>query len=109
MYPLLREKAQDPAIYEQDPIRFETMLHLGAFPTEGSGHSSEYTPYFRKRPDLVEKYARAGYLGETGFYANNWPQWRAEADDEMRRIIAGEDDHRDRARTGICLVYYGSH
>ncbi len=90
MYPLLREKAQDPAIYEQDPIRFETMLHLGAFPTEGSGHSSEYTPYFRKRPDLVEKYAREGYLGETGFYANNWPQWRAEADDDMRRIIAGE-------------------
>ncbi len=90
MYPLLRKKAQDPAIYEQDPIRFETMLHLGAFPTEGSGHSSEYTPYFRKRPDLVEKYAREGYLGETGFYANNWPQWRAEADDDMRRIIAGE-------------------
>ena len=29
MYPLLREKAQDPAIYEQDPIRFEMMLHLG--------------------------------------------------------------------------------
>jgi alpha-galactosidase len=91
MYPLLREKAEDPAIYEQDPIRFETMLHLGAFPTEGSGHSSEYTPYFRKRPDLVEKYARDGYLGETGFYANNWPRWRAEADDDMRRIIAGED------------------
>jgi alpha-galactosidase len=91
MYPLLREKAKDPAIYEQDPIRFETMLYLGAFPTEGSGHSSEYTPYFRKRPDLVEKYAREGYLGETGFYANNWPRWRAEADDDMRRIIAGED------------------
>jgi alpha-galactosidase len=91
MYPLLREKTQDPAIYEQDPIRFETMLYLGAFPTEGSGHSSEYTPYFRKRPDLVEKYARDGYLGETGFYANNWPEWRAEADDDMRRIIAGEE------------------
>jgi alpha-galactosidase len=90
MYPLLREKARDPVIYEQDPIRFETMLHLGAFVTEGSGHSSEYTPYFRKRPDLVERYARAGYLGETGFYANHWPRWRAEADEDMRRIIAGE-------------------
>jgi alpha-galactosidase len=90
MYPLLREKARDPVIYEQDPIRFETMLHLGAFVTEGSGHSSEYTPYFRKRPDLVERYARPGYLGETGFYANNWPRWRAEADEDMRRIIARE-------------------
>lgn len=92
MYPRLRELAKDPAIYEQDPIRFETMLHLGAFPTEGSGHSSEYTPYFRKRPDLVEKYAREGYLGETGFYANNWPRWREEAAEEIRRMLSGEDE-----------------
>ena len=91
MYPLLREKASDPAIYELDPIRFEMMLHLGAFVTESSGHSSEYVPYFRKRPDLVEKYTRPEYLGETGFYANNWPHWRAEADEEMRRIITGQD------------------
>lgn len=92
MYPLLHEKARDPAIYEQDPIRFEAMLHLGAFVTESSGHFSEYTPYFRKRPDLVEKYVRSGYRGETGFYANNWPEWRAEADEKMRQIIAGDEE-----------------
>jgi alpha-galactosidase len=91
MYPLLREKAKDPVIYEQDPIRFETMLHLGAFVTESSGHSSEYTGYFRKRPDLVEKYTRPEYLGETGFYANNWPRWRQEADNWIRRMLAGEE------------------
>ncbi len=90
MYPRLRELAKDPAIYEQDPIRFETMLHLGAFVTESSGHSSEYTPYFRKRPDLIEKYTRAEYLGETGFYANNWPQWRKEAAEEVRQMVSGE-------------------
>lgn len=92
MYPRLRQLAQDPAIYEQDPIRFEMMLHLGAFVTESSGHSSEYTPYFRKRPDLVEKYTRPEYLGETGFYANNWPQWREEAAEEIRRMLSGEDE-----------------
>lgn len=90
MYPKLREQAQKPAIYEQDPIRFEMMLHLGAFVTEGSGHFSEYVPYFRKRPDLVEKYTRPEYLGETGFYANNWPQWRQEADDWISDMIAGK-------------------
>jgi len=58
--------------------------------TESSGHFSEYVPYFRKRPDLIEKYARSDYRGETGFYANNWPCWRAEADAEMRRMIAGQ-------------------
>lgn len=49
MYPRLRERAGDPEIYEKDPIRFETMLHLGFFPSESSGHFSEYVPYFRKR------------------------------------------------------------
>ena len=92
MYPRLRELSRDPVIYEQDPIRFEMMLHLGAFVTESSGHSSEYTPYFRKRPDLVEKYTRAEYLGETGFYANNWPQWREEAAEEVRQMISGEEE-----------------
>jgi len=90
LYPLLREKAKIPAIYEQDPVRFEMMFHFGAFPTESSGHFSEYVPYFRKRPDLIKKYTRAAYLGETGFYANNWPTWRRESDDEMRQMIAGK-------------------
>jgi alpha-galactosidase len=76
MYPRLRKRAREPEIYERDPVRFEVMLHLGAFVTESSGHFSEYVPYFRKRPDLVAKYARAGYRGESGFYARNWPQWR---------------------------------
>ena len=75
-YPRLREAARRPEVYEQDPVRFETMLRLGAFVTESSGHFSEYVPYFRKRPDLVDRYARAGYLGESGFYAHNWPLWQ---------------------------------
>lgn len=92
LYPLLRERARLPEIYEQDPVRFEMMAHLGAFSTEGSGHASEYTSYFRKRPDLVQKYDRDGYRGESGFYANNWPRWRQEADDELRAILAGQLD-----------------
>jgi len=75
-YPRLRERARLPEIYEKDPVRFEVMLHLGAFVTESSGHFSEYVPYFRKRPDLLQKYVRSGYRGESGFYAHNWPSWR---------------------------------
>ncbi|HLZ57719.1 MAG TPA: alpha-galactosidase [Ktedonosporobacter sp.] len=89
MYPRLRERAQDPEIYEQDPVRFEMMLHFGAFVTESSGHFSEYVPYFRKRPDLIERYCRSGYRGETGFYANNWPTWRANNDASIREMLAG--------------------
>ena len=90
MYPRLRERARMPEIYEQDPVRFEVMLHLGAFVTESSGHFSEYVPYFRKRPDLVKKYARPGYLGESGFYANNWPRWRRENDESIEAMLRGE-------------------
>src|ERR1700675_341709 len=75
LYPLLRLRAAIPEVYERDPVRFEVMLHLGAFVTESSGHFSEYVPYFRKRPDLLGRYARAGYLGESGFYAHKLPAW----------------------------------
>lgn len=87
LYPRLRRAADDPTIYEQDPVRFEMMRHFGAFVTESSGHFSEYVPYFRKRPELIERYTRAGYLGESGFYANNWPQWRAGHDDDIRAML----------------------
>jgi alpha-galactosidase len=89
LYPLLRQRARLPEIYEQDPVRFEMMLHLGAFPTESSGHVSEYTGYFRKRPDLVKQYMRSEYRGESGYYANHWAAWRAEGDREIRDYLSG--------------------
>ncbi len=90
LYPLLRERARIPEIYEQDPVRFEAMLHLGAFVTESSGHFSEYVPYFRKRPDLLARYTRSGYLGESGFYADNWPAWRRANDELVASMLRGE-------------------
>src|SRR5258706_10244218 len=90
-YPRLHElAANNLRVYERDPVRFEVMLHLGAFVTESSGHFSEYVPYFRKRPDLIKKYARAGYLGESGFYANNWPDWRRANDERIQAMLAGK-------------------
>jgi alpha-galactosidase len=89
MYPLLRERAKETDVYEHDPVRFETMLQLGYFVTESSGHFSEYVPWFRKRPELIERYTRSAYRGESGFYANNWPRWRREADNRVREMIAG--------------------
>jgi alpha-galactosidase len=90
-YPSLRERARVPEIWEQDPVRFELMTHLGRFPTESSGHVSEYVPYFRSRPSTLARYARPEYRGETGFYANNWPRWRAESDERLARVLAGEE------------------
>jgi alpha-galactosidase len=92
LYPLLKQRVKgEPELYEKDPVRFEMMFELGAFVTESSGHVSEYSSYFRKRPDLVRKYSRSGYRGESGFYANNWPTWRVEGDQKIMSIISGEE------------------
>lgn len=92
MYPVLHERIADRELYERDPVRFEMVKHFGVFVTESSGHFSEYVPYFRKRPELIERYCRAGYLGESGFYANNWPRWRQENDASIRAMLAGEKE-----------------
>jgi len=56
-YPLLREKMEDPEIYKRDMVRFEMMRYFGYFLTESSYHNSEYVPYFRKNPELIERFA----------------------------------------------------
>jgi len=91
LYPVLRERIKDPEVYEQDPIRFDIMLHFGYFVTESSGHFSEYVPYYRKRKDLVKKYCREGYRGGTSFYANDWPKWRENRDVMRKRILDGTE------------------
>ncbi|HRI42557.1 MAG TPA: hypothetical protein PLL78_10925 [Fimbriimonadaceae bacterium] len=93
LYPLLFEKARDrqSEFAMAEPVRTDVMLHFGAFVTESSGHLSEYLPYYRKRPDLLEKYTDTGYRGEEGFYAANWPTWRKDQDERRQRQIAGEE------------------
>lgn len=56
LYPRLRGLIDDPDIYNQQKVQFEILRHFGYYPTEGSGHNSEYLPYFRKRDDLLKKF-----------------------------------------------------
>lgn len=90
-YTRLRALSQPGSpIYEQDPVRCEMLHHFGVFVTESSGHFSEYVPYFRARAADAARYTRAGYRGESGFYANNWPTWRREHEATIRATLAGE-------------------
>lgn len=97
LYPLLMEMAQRDVYGDSgdrensDIVRKDMMLHFGAFITESSGHLSEYLPYYRKREDLIKKYTRSGYDGETSFYANNWPTWRINADEKRLRMLSGDE------------------
>lgn len=98
LYPILKKKAQqDLAGRPSDPkdaedlFRKDMMLHFGAFITESSGHLSEYLPYYRKRKDLLKRYARPNYHGESRFYASHWPQWRKQADRSRLAMLAGRE------------------
>ena len=93
LYPKLNQIAADKGeTYEKDPVRFDIMQHLGLFVTESSGHLSEYVPYYRKRPELIKQHCRDGYLGESRFYATNWPIWRTNFYDRRAKQITGEED-----------------
>jgi alpha-galactosidase len=64
IYPLLKEKFKDPAVYSgpnahvfgADIVRAEVFKAFGYYCTETSPHLSEYLPYFRKRPELIERF-----------------------------------------------------
>ncbi len=92
LYPVLQKKIKkDKELLEKDPIRFDMMKHFGYFVTESSGHFSEYLPFYRKRPELIEKHCGEKYRGGSSFYANEWPGWRKEHDEKRRKIISGEE------------------
>ena len=68
-YPLIREAVKKKEIYNEEIVRNEMFLHLGYYISESSGHNSEYNWWFRKRPDLIEKYCTHGTGWNPGVYA----------------------------------------
>jgi alpha-galactosidase len=98
LYPHLHSTAEDPAIYEQDPIRFDLMRAFGYFTTESSGHVSEYVPYFRKRKALIEHYSSIQPDCRSGERASRWPVDREEHDTRLR-------DYLERERRGERAFY----
>jgi len=79
-YPLIREAIKNPEIYNQEQVRNEMFLHLDYYVTESSGHNSEYNAWFRKRPDLIEKYCTHGTGWNPGEYAYILKEYLARED-----------------------------
>ena len=87
-YPLIRKAVTErPEVYNEEIVRNEMFLALGYYVTESSGHNSEYNAWFRKRPDLIEKYCKPGTGWNPGEYAyilheyrNREHTWRDEID-----------------------------
>ena len=105
-YPLLRKKLSDPSIYSgpeahwagPDLVRVEILKAFGYFVTESSQHMSEYVPYFRKRPELLERF-RLSYRLDT---TEGMLERRARAEEEMRRMLDGDVPIPVRRSTEYC-------
>lgn len=101
-YPLLHKAITErPEIYNAEPVRNEMYLALGKYVTESSGHNSEYNWWFRKRPDLIEKYCTHGTNWNPGEYAyilkeyqRNEATWQEQVRAELERPLAAEDLQR---------------
>jgi alpha-galactosidase len=77
LYPRLRKVVStDKKIYNEEQVRNEMFLALGYYVTESSGHNSEYNWWFRKRPDLIEKYCTKGTGWNPGVYAYILDEYR---------------------------------
>ena len=68
-YPAIREAVKRPEVYNEEIVRCEMFKHLGYFPTESSGHNSEYNPWFRKNAAEIEKYCTHGTGWNPGEHA----------------------------------------
>jgi alpha-galactosidase len=97
-YPLIHKAiTEQPEIYEAEPVRNEMYLALGKYVTESSGHNSEYNPWFRKRPDLIEKYCTHGTNWNPGEYAyilkeyqHNEVTWQEQVKARLERPLTAE-------------------
>ncbi|MEO7910402.1 MAG: alpha-glucosidase/alpha-galactosidase, partial [Roseiflexaceae bacterium] len=86
-YPLIRQAITErPEVYNEEQVRNEMFLALDYYVTESSGHNSEYNWWFRKRPELIEKYCTHGTgwnPGESAYIIKRYEErqngWRDDA------------------------------
>ena len=68
-YPLIKEALKSKDIFNEEIVRNEMYKYLDYYVTESSGHNSEYNAWFRKTPELIEKYCTNGTNWNPGVYA----------------------------------------
>lgn len=84
-YPALRAAMQDPEIWKQDTVRFEMFKRLGYFVTESSLHNAEYSAYFLKAPELIEK-----FQAPVGFYVRLSEEHASHFDEMYESLKRGD-------------------
>lgn len=89
---LLEAFEKHPKFSQTEKVRIDVLRRFGCYSTESNGHLSEYLPWYRKRPDEIERWIdlSSWINGETGGYlrvtteGRNWfetdfPKWLQDA------------------------------
>lgn len=101
-YPLIHQAiTKRREVYDQEIVRNEMYLALGKYVTESSGHNSEYNWWFRKRPELIEKYCLPGTGWNPGeyayilkYYQNNEATWKEIVEQRLAEPLTEQDLQR---------------
>lgn len=101
---LLEAFETHPDFSKTEKVRIDMLKRFGYYSTESNGHLSEYVPWYRKRPDEIQKWIDLGSWinGETGGYlrvckeGRNWfetdfPNWMKEPAMEYAAEHRGEE------------------
>ena len=99
LYPQLWDAIEREDVIGEEPVRTDLMKYFGYFVTESSGHASEYAPYFRKTPAMIEEELSPRFksandywfdFAKTGGYLRHCLDRVGLADQEFRDLISGE-------------------
>lgn len=102
---LLESFEKHPALSEMEPVRIDVMKRFGYYSTESNGHLSEYLPWYRKRPEEINKWIYSGEWigGRTAGYLNHcrekmdeyalmYPKW-LNGEEEYIKLGERSDEH----------------
>ena len=67
-----------PVYSKQEKVRIDVLKRFGVYSTESNGHLSEYLPWYRKRPNEIERWIDMSdwIHGETGGYLRHTTETR---------------------------------
>ncbi len=95
-YPLIHKAiTENKDVYNAEQVRNEMYLALDHYVTESSGHNSEYNWWFRKRPDLIEKYCTHGTNWNPGHHAYILKEYQRRATDWRNDILQWFEEEVD--------------
>ena len=108
-YPQIRKKIEEnEEILNSEQVRNDMFLHLDYYVTESSGHNSEYTAWYRKRPDLIKRYCTDGTgwnPGKHAFILNEYIQREADWTDNVIEWIEKDDIDLERGNEYASYIF----